>query len=385
MTDFLCPTCGTLRDTAGMCRCDLALSVDTSAMVDAAIARHLPDLVASFAEPDPSDAELARLRVEFSNALAAASIHAEEHRKARAELVAYRAFALDVARHHAPDGAETLTEHLTPDDLSTLLDFVQNDYGNGRVAGTKARMVRCKEDIARALGLDARRPPSWEDLVGLVRDFAGLGASIHKAAARAVEQERAAVMAWLRAAACADDLAGFTRVADLARKIAGAVETGAHRTDDPIPSAIEAAREEGRQAGIAEERARIEAEEQQEARDHAAFLLAENRGGGVATCACGAVAFVDGTADLDLTGWTCRTCRARKEGRVAGLREAAAMLHELAATRRATADRLAKQDEHKDAATYYKYATAEECAATRIEKRATILTRGEPAKEPTDV
>lgn len=66
---------------------------------------------------------------------------------------------------------------------------------------------------------------------------------------------------------------------------------------------------------------------EQEEKDHAAFLLAENRGGGVVVCpTCGRGSFVDGTADIDLSPRVCLSCE------IAGLREREAaqmdMLHE---------------------------------------------------------
>ncbi len=56
----------------------------------------------------------------------------------------------------------------------------------------------------------------------------------------------------------------------------------------------------------------------QEAKNHAAFLLAENRGGGMIVCPdCGARSFVDGAADIDLSPRRCALCELR--ARVAAL------------------------------------------------------------------
>lgn len=48
---------------------------------------------------------------------------------------------------------------------------------------------------------------------------------------------------------------------------------------------------------------------EQEEKEHAAFLLAENRGGGVVMCpTCGRGSFVDGEADIDLSPRICFLC-----------------------------------------------------------------------------
>lgn len=179
------------------------------------------------------------------------------------ETAPYRTFAVDIARYLATPGTEDAAEKTTAADLPTLLDCVRAEYGNGRAAGDAARFERCKVDIARVLGFDDRRVPEWGDLVSRVRELAGLGASIIKAQARAIEHERAGTCLWLRSGRAAAEWAmsyggtEWTTAAD-------AIERGAHSTDDPLPSALAAAREEGRQAGIAEERERVEAEEAQD-------------------------------------------------------------------------------------------------------------------------
>ncbi len=48
-----------------------------------------------------------------------------------------------------------------------------HEYEEGRVDGGAARFVRCREDIARALGQDTSALPSWEALVASVRALAG--------------------------------------------------------------------------------------------------------------------------------------------------------------------------------------------------------------------
>ena len=264
MIDLLCPICGTLRDTAGMCQCDLALAVDTGAVLDRVLERHLNP--SAYAPADP--------------------------RTQADEFDTYRTFALDVARHLATPGAEDMADKLTTADLPTLLDLVRVDYGNGRAAGDVARLEQCKVDVARVLGMDERRLPEWDDLVGRVRDFTGLGASIHKAAPaewfsfdrtngfELHDTEAEAIRAcessidfqrdearqhdgWDEDEAGSICLGIVTQRARFIREdpvdedpeyVGGDYEMTeiAHRTDDPLPSAIEAAREEGRRAGLNE-------------------------------------------------------------------------------------------------------------------------------------
>lgn len=86
-----------------------------------------------------------------------------------AERDAYRAFAVRLAAFVATPGAEDHAEKTTPADLGTLAEVVEGEYGRGRTAGDAARFERCKVDVARALGLDARRVPTWDALVESVR------------------------------------------------------------------------------------------------------------------------------------------------------------------------------------------------------------------------
>lgn len=83
---------------------------------------------------------------------------------------AYRAFAVSIARMVASPGAEDTADKLTAADLDMVYNLACAEYGNGHAAGDRDRFARCKEDLARALGLDVRRAPEWGEMVGRVRD-----------------------------------------------------------------------------------------------------------------------------------------------------------------------------------------------------------------------
>lgn len=82
-------------------------------------------------------------------------------------------------------------------------------------------------------------------------------AIVERETARAVEAERAATVAWLRYPPTSWCPCGCGQpIRPTHEMMADSIANGAHRTDDPLPSAIEAAREEGRKA----ERAKIAAD-----------------------------------------------------------------------------------------------------------------------------
>lgn len=89
----------------------------------------------------------------------------------------------------------------------------------GQVVRDVLAVVKDRHEAATRLGVIERESA----------DARRLGASIIKAQARAVEAERAAVVAWLRGPkSLSVGLAG----------IADAIAVGAHRTDDPIPGVV---------------------------------------------------------------------------------------------------------------------------------------------------
>lgn len=102
----------------------------------------------------------------------------------------YRAALVRIARHVASPGAEDMADNLAVGDLDVLVEVVSGEYGRGHVAGADVRMARCKEDIARRVGVDERHPVSWEDLCERVAEMHTHEASLHKHADRAVKGGR---------------------------------------------------------------------------------------------------------------------------------------------------------------------------------------------------
>lgn len=67
------------------------------------------------------------------------------------------------------------------------MNDIIEEYSHGRAAGDAARFHRCKQDIARALGLNGETPPDWDILVKTVRE---LKISLAAAQEEATEMQR---------------------------------------------------------------------------------------------------------------------------------------------------------------------------------------------------
>lgn len=131
----------------------------------------LGDVVARAADSVDQYTEIhARMRTILGGAEGEAIAVENLAREMAMDLNAYRSFAVSIARMVASPGAEDTADKLAVADLDMVYNLACAEYGNGHAAGDRARFARCKEDLARALGLDARRAPEWGEMVGRARN-----------------------------------------------------------------------------------------------------------------------------------------------------------------------------------------------------------------------